>query len=208
MTKKNSSEVSTMLKEAGILFVITLITGLMLGFVYEITKEPIRIQEEKAIQEACAAVFPGADNFVEYEGGISEELTATLAEKSVEIGTIYNANGADGSLLGYVVQSTCSEGYGGDISIFVGTTVEGTLNGISFIEINETQGLGMDAEKVLAPQFAGKQVESFTYTKTGKTQDSQVDAISGATITTEAVTNAVNGGLQVARELGGGAVNE
>lgn len=208
MTKKNSSEVMTMLKEAGILFVITLITGLMLGFVYEITKEPIRIQEEKAIQEACAAVFQSADNFVEYDGGISSSLTATLAETSVEIGTIYTANGADGSLLGYVVQSTCQEGYGGDISIFVGVTLDGTLNGISFIEINETQGLGMDAEKVLSPQLAGKQVDSFTYTKTGKTLDSEVDAISGATITTEAVINAVNGGLQAARELGGGAVNE
>ena len=46
-----------MLKEAGILFAITLIAGLLLGFVYELTKEPIRLQEEKAVQEACQAVF-------------------------------------------------------------------------------------------------------------------------------------------------------
>ena len=39
-----------MLKEAGILFAITLIAGLLLGFVYELTKEPIRLQEEKAVQ--------------------------------------------------------------------------------------------------------------------------------------------------------------
>ncbi len=207
MTKKNNSEVMTMLKEAGILFVITLLTGLMLGFIYEITKDPIRIQKEKAIQEACAAVFKDASNFVEYDGEISASLTSSLMETNVEIGTIYNANGADGNLLGYVVQSTCSEGYGGDISIFVGVTLDGTLNGISFIEINETQGLGMDAELVLAPQLAGKQVDSIAYTKTGKTLDNEIDAISGATITTEAVVNAVNGGLQVAKELGG-AVNE
>ena len=205
MTKKNNGEVFAMLKEAGILFAITLLTGLMLGFIYEITKDPIRIQQEKAIQEACVAVFKSADNFVEYDGGISSTLAGTLAETSVEIGTIYSANGADGSLLGYVVQSTCSEGYGGDISIFVGVTLDGTLNGISFIEINETQGLGMDAELVLAPQLAGKQVDSIAYTKTGKTLDNEIDAISGATITTEAVVNAVNGGLQVAKELGGAA---
>lgn len=46
-----------MLKEAGILFAITLIAGLLLGFVYELTKEPIRLQEEKAVQEACRAVL-------------------------------------------------------------------------------------------------------------------------------------------------------
>lgn len=205
MTKKNNSEVLTMLKEAGILFVITVITGLMLGFVYELTKEPIRLQKEKEIQQACAAVFDKADNFVEYEGGISASLAEDLAANCVEIGTIYSANAADGSLMGYVVQSTSSEGYGGDISLFVGVTLDGTLNGISFIDINETQGLGMDAEKVLSPQFAGKQVDSFTYTKTGKTMDNEVDAISGATITTNAVVNAVNGGLEAAKELGGAA---
>lgn len=205
MTKKNNSEVMTMLKEAGILFVITVITGLMLGFVYELTKEPIRLQKEKEIQMACAAVFEKADNFVEYEGSISASLAEDLAANCVEIGTIYSANAADGSLMGYVVQSTSTEGYGGDISLFVGVTLDGTLNGISFIDINETQGLGMDAEKVLSPQFAGKQVDSFTYTKTGKTMDNEVDAISGATITTNAVVNAVNGGLEVAKELGGAA---
>ena len=52
-----------MLKESGILFAITLIAGLLLGFVYELTKEPIRLQEEKAVQEACRAVFADAQQF-------------------------------------------------------------------------------------------------------------------------------------------------
>ena len=42
---KNKSEISVMLKEAGILFVITLLSGLLLGVVYEVTKEPIRLQQ-------------------------------------------------------------------------------------------------------------------------------------------------------------------
>ena len=56
-----------MLKEAGILFAITLIAGLMLGVVNELTKEPIRIQQEKAIQEACRAVFADAASFEKME---------------------------------------------------------------------------------------------------------------------------------------------
>ena len=54
---KNKSDISVMFREAGILFAITLIAGLLLGVVNELTKEPIRIQQEKAKQEACRAVF-------------------------------------------------------------------------------------------------------------------------------------------------------
>ena len=84
-----------------------------------------------------------------------------------------------------------------------------TVGGVSILELKETAGLGMEAPNVLAPQFAGKRVESFVYTKTGAKEENEVDAISSATITTKAVTNAVNGGLRVALELmEGGAVNE
>ena len=51
-----------MLKEAGILFAITLIAGLLLGFVYELTKEPSSAGR-KAVQEACQAVFTDARTF-------------------------------------------------------------------------------------------------------------------------------------------------
>lgn len=206
---KKNSDVNVMLKEAGILFAITLIAGLILGFVYELTKEPIRIQEEKAVQEACAQVFESAAQFAELPYEASEELALELAETGVEIGTVFQALGADGSLMGYVVQSTSTEGYGGDIVLYLGVTLDGTLNGISLLEISETPGLGMRVQEVLAPQFRGKQVSQFTYTKTGGSSDSEIDAISGATITTEAVTNAVNGGLKVAEALRqGGTDNE
>ena len=62
---------------------------------------------------------------------------------------------------------------------------------------------------MLKPQFAGKNVASFEYTKTGATTDAQIDAISGATITTNAVVNGVNAGLTYFTEvLGGGSSNE
>lgn len=71
----------------------------------------------------------------------------------------------------------------------------------------------MKAGDVLVPQFENKQVESFTYTKSGSTNDSEIDAISGATITTRAIVNGVNGGLQffhavLSESEAGGGIDE
>lgn len=204
---KKKSDISVMLKEAGILFAITLLAGLLLGFIYELTKEPITIQRQKAVQKACAAVFEDAASFEELQYEVTEDIAVVLAEDGVEVGTVFKALGSDGSVLGYVVQSTSGEGYGGDIVLYVGVRTDGTLNGISLLEINETPGLGMKAEDVLVPQFRDKKADAFTYTKTGSKSETEIDAISGATVTTKAVTNAVNGGLLVVNELmqGGGA---
>lgn len=205
---KNNADVKVMLKEAGILFAITLISGLILGFVYELTKEPIRLQQEKAIQEACAAVFADADHFDVKDYMASGSVEAQLAENGVKVGTVYEAKNASNEVLGYVMESTSTQGYGGNIVLYVGVRMDGTVNDISILEIAETPGLGMRAGEVLVPQFHEKQAESFTYTKSGSTSDSEIDAISGATITTKAVTNAVNGGLLVYGDLQGGGVNE
>lgn len=206
---QNKSDVKVMLKEAGILFAITLLAGLVLGFVYELTKEPIRLQQEKAVQKACAAVFSDANAFEEMDYTPDAEMQTALSELGVEVGTVYAAKAADGSTLGFVCESTSHAGYGGDIVLYVGVKMDGTVNDISLLKIAETPGLGMKAEPVLVPQFHNKQVSEFTYTKTGSSADSEIDAISGATITTEAITNAVNGGLKVAHKLmEGGAGNE
>lgn len=208
---KDRSEISVMLREAGILFAITLIAGILLGFVHELTKEPIRVRQAEAVQEACRAVFPDAAargmEFREYTYTPDAELTKRLDESGVEIGTVYEAVDGTGAFFGYVVESVSSEGYGGDIVLYVGVAADGSVGGVSITEISETAGLGMEAPKALTPQFAGKRVESFSYTKSGSRADSEVDAISGATVTTKAVVNAVNGGLETARILlqGGGA---
>ena len=198
-------EKKIMLKEAGILFAITLIAGLVLGFVYELTKDPIRLQEEKAIQEACRAVFAQAQTFEETAYTTGAVLSAELDEVGVEIGTVYDALDASGAHLGYVVETTTTEGYAGEITLYMGVTDEGTLNGISILTIAETPGLGMRAEEVLVPQFENVPAAIFTYTKSGSTSDSEIDAISGATVTTKAIVNAVNGGIRVVtEELKGG----
>ena len=77
----------------------------------------------------------------------------------------------------------------------MGIRMDGRLNAICLTTINETVGLGMNAEKVLVPQFKGKQVDSFVVTKTGATSDQEVDAITAATYTTNAIVNGVDAGL-------------
>lgn len=194
---ENKSDVRNMLHDALILFAITLIAGLVLGFVYELTKEPIRIQQEKAIAKACKEVFAQAESFEPLEYTISEDLAAELAADGVSTGAAYEALDSVGIRLGYVIQATSSEGYGGDITLYLGVTNDGTLNGISILEIAETPGLGMRADEVLTPQFQNKEVTEFTYTKSGSLANNEIDAISGATVTTEALIDAVNGGQKV-----------
>ena len=200
------------IKDTAILFIITLISGLLLGYVHDITKAPIAAQKEKQKMEACAKVFPAADSFADVEGFSSEEAKAVIAEagfNSDDITGLSCAYDKDQNVLGYVITVTSHEGYGGDIQFSMGVMSDGTLNGISLLSIAETAGLGMRAEEVLVPQFTNKKVDTFTYTKTGATSDSQIDAISSATITTNAVTNGVNAGLAYFQNaLEGGNGNE
>lgn len=186
-----------MLRDAAILFAITLISGLLLGLVYQVTAEPRREQQERKIREACQAVFAQAEQFEELSYTVGGTLAGQLAADGVRIGTVYQAMDAAGSPLGYVIETTSGEGYGGNITLYAGITNDGILNGVSILNISETPGLGMRAQEVLVPQFAQKTAVEFTYTKTGSASESEIDAISGATITTKAVTNAVNGAVSV-----------
>ena len=82
-----------------------------------------------------------------------------------------------------------------------GVSDTGVLRGISILEISETAGLGMRAESVIVPQIHNLDVTQITYTKTGKTRDDEIDAISGATITTTAFVNMINASLDVYAEI-------
>ena len=207
------NEKKSMIKDALILFAITLVAGLLLGFVYDVTKEPIAQQKAKAKAEACKNVFAAAETFVPMlnEDGPTAYFMAGK-DSNVDINEVMRALDSAGQLMGYVITVTDHEGYGGDIQFSMGVTLDGTLNGISLLSISETAGLGMKAGDVLVPQFANKKVESFTYTKSGSMNDSEIDTISGATITTNAIVNGVNSGLlffnSVLTESEGGAINE
>ena len=188
---KNSQDMKKMWKDAGILFAITLIVGLMLGFVNELTKEPIARQEELKVQNSCREVVASADSFTEKSfADNSSEAFLQVVERAAE-------NGVKGETIGYVYLLTSSEGYGGNIELMTGILTDGSLGGVSILSISETAGLGMKAGEVLIPQFAGKKAQSFVYTKSGAVADNEIDAISGATITTKAVTNIVNTGVDL-----------
>lgn len=179
------------------LMLITLIAGLLLGAVYEITKEPIRKENQRAKEEAYKAVFADADAFEDVK--IDEDKVAkALDEKGLDV-TINEAMKVldkSGQQIGYVLTVTDHEGYGGDIQFAMGVQSDGTLNGISFLSISETAGLGMKAkEDAFRKQFEGKKTDQIVYTKNGAKADNEIDALSGATITTNAVTNGVNAGL-------------
>lgn len=197
-----------MLKDTAILLIITLISGAILGFVYELTKDPIAAQEEKAKQEAFREVFTDASSFEAVADQDEAAMTAVVAQggfAQTSVNEVAKAVDGSGSVLGYVITVTSHEGYGGDIKFSMGIRADGTLNGISILSISETAGLGMRAEEVLKPQFAGKQVDQFSVTKNGAVSEDQIDAISGATITSKAVTNAVNAGMYYYQnELEGG----
>ena len=175
------------IKDALILFLITVIAGLGLGAVYGITKAPIEKANYNIQQNAYRTVFPDADAFNDMDGFDSEKATEAAAAAGYADDTIENcvvAVDASGAELGYVISVTDPNSYGGDVTLSIGVTNDGTLNGYSITTINDTAGLGMKAkEDSFSSQFAGKQVESFEVTKTGATSDNQIDAISGATIT-------------------------
>lgn len=198
------------MKNTVILLVITVVSGLVLGLIYQITKDPIAEQEAKKKQEACQEVFQDAASFEAMEvTAVSSSEWSEAGYSRESIDEVMKAVDASGSLLGYVITVTTKEGYGGDIQFTIGVRTDGTVGGMSILSISETAGLGMRADEVLKPQFAGRQVEKFEYTKSGAISEEQIDAISGATITTNAVTNGVNAGLYYFRaKLEGGSANE
>ena len=194
-------------KNVWCLTIITLVAGFGLGYVYEITKEPIAAMEESTRTAAYKAVFPEASEFADTED-VSETAPGVLEKAGitgVDIDSKELALDATGSVIGYVFNITSHEGYGGEITLSLGIDTTGMVKGIEILSISETPGLGMKAkEDKFRDQFANKTVTQFSYTKTGASADFEIDAISGATITTKAVTNAVNAGLAYFGYLGGG----
>ena len=196
-------------KNTAILTAITLVAGCLLGLVYEITKEPSAKQEAQAKAEAYEQVFTDAAAFEAVE--MDDTLTKTIRDqldqegyKAQSIEEVMRAEDQSGETLGYAFAVVTSEGYGGDIRFSMGVQNDGTLNGISILSIGETAGLGMNADTpAFKDQFVGKQVEKLQYTKNGATQDDEINAISGATVTTNAMTNGVNAGLCAFRVMEG-----
>lgn len=199
-------------KNTLILTIITVVSGLLLGIVYGITKEPIAAAQENTKQEAFRAVLPDASEFKGLDEFDADRAAALLEDNgytSDEITEVVEGIDDSGELTGYVVNVTSSEAYDGQLELSVGIASDGTVRGVEMLSISETAGLGMKADEAeFKDQFKDKKVEKFSYTKSGEEGDDKIDAISGATITTNAVTNAVDSALVYFQNELGGGVNE
>lgn len=116
--------------------------------------------------------------------------------------TYYDGLDSDGSVMGYVFV-TSAKGYGGDISVMVGVLGDGTVAGVNILSINETAGLGMNAKnQSFLDQFLGKSGEIGV--AKNNPSDTEIQALTGATITSSAMATAVNTALSLYAEIGGG----
>ena len=169
------------LRLGGILCIITLIVTLMLSGVNLLTRDIIAQNTLRAENQARAEIIP-ADSFEDLGNGIF------AAKKGDEI-------------TGYCV-SVEPSGFGGTIGMIVGINVDKTVAGIRIISHSETAGLGAKAaEPAFTNGFAGGQLP-LSVTKSVPENNSQIAAISGATITSNAVVHGVNSALEILEEKG------
>ena len=189
---------SGFMKDALVLFAITLVSGLCLGLVYDIPKGPIEQATIDKNNRTYQEVLSVASSFIEVEGSVEKiaELAASgelAGYGGVAIESVLEGTDASGAAVGYVINSLSNDSYGGAVKISVGFDADGTITGVGIREINDTPGLGLKAkEPKFKDQYIGKNVDTLVVTKTGASADNEIDAISGATVTSNAVTNAVN----------------
>lgn len=189
-------DVRKIIKEAFVLFVITLVSGLLLGLAYQVTKGPIEAREAEEKKAAYQSVFPEAEQFVETEALTAnvdrcEEILQAAGITGVTVTECLEAQDASGNFLGYVMNLSFA-GSQGPMTMAYGWSSDGTTKGIDILTSTETAKMGALAdEPEFKSQFELKQTEKFSL-------DENVDVISGATITSEAVVNAANGGIAFA----------
>jgi electron transport complex protein RnfG len=195
-------DVRKIIKDAMILFVITLVSGLLLGLAYEVTKGPIEARELEQKKAAYQSVFPEAETFVTTDGieaAVADQATVLAAAgiKGVEIMECLAAQDGAGNTLGYVMNLSFA-GSQGPMTMAYGRSVDGMTKGIDILTSTETAKMGALADE---PEFKSQ----FEMVVTDKfSTGGNVDVISGATITTDAVVNAANAGIAFAAYCGKG----
>lgn len=166
-----------------------------------VEKELNTTDEERANeqQEGFRMTFPEADSFEAMDSGLAQDCNKELASSDfgdVGVDAAAAVKDRDGALMGWVVNAHSKDSYMGNVAVSVAFESSGTIRGLEFLELEDTPGLGMRArEDVFREQFKGKGKEALTVTDSGNPGDSEIDAISGATITSNAVTNAVNAAM-------------
>ncbi len=176
------------------LFVICVVSGGVLGVVYNATKDPIAAAEAAKKNEAIKNVLPEFN-----------ELKETMVKSALEDAELpfYLAYDADNNFIGAAVQTFTNKGFSGNIALMVGILADGTVNNISVLQHAETPGLGSKmSEPSFKDQFNNKNASSFNFNV--KKDGGDVDAITAATISSRAFCDAVNRALSTFENNKGG----
>ena len=179
-------DAKSILDPTAILFAICVIVAAALAGTNLLTKDQIALRSQEKAEESRRIVLPAAEEFQEEDG--------------------YYAGLAGGEAVGYVFETEAS-GYGGAVSVMTGIDSEGSVTGVVILAHEETPGLGANAEKEdFLQQYQQPAPDGgFEVIKYQTPQEGQVEAITGATITTRAVTDAVNQAIAQYQEIKGGA---
>jgi electron transport complex protein RnfG len=170
------------LKTSLVLFLIASVSVTIITLVYYVTYQPIQEQRLAAQLRVRQELFPDAEQFVPIEG----ELTGSMT-------SIVSANRADGTLIGYLVE-LAPEGYSGQVHMIVGIDEDKRqITGMRITRHTETPGLGALATKPrFFERFTGKSLVPLRVVKVGSGAPDEIDSITASTITSTAVTGAVN----------------
>lgn len=180
------------------LFVTCVVVAGLLGLVNSVTAGRIEQINVENTNKALTAVFEGASapEFPEME--IADDLKAAAASAGATLQNVYEAKDG-GETIGHALKIVAS-GSQGNIEMIVGVDGEGAVTGVSIVKNSETAGIGskvMENENGVLDQFIGKSAADSPLT-VGK----NVDAISGATVSSRGVTTGVNAALAVAGVMG------
>ncbi|MDR1641350.1 MAG: RnfABCDGE type electron transport complex subunit G [Clostridiales bacterium] len=182
------------IKPAAALLAITVVASALLGFVHEITLEPIENQRIANETNAIKTVFPSTSDVedVPFTAPNSSSVTRAAEVKSGE------------EIIGYAVYANPS-GYGGPIEMMVGLYPNGSIAGIQILSHQETPGLGANAANpaFLTP-FTDANFE-LKVTKKAPADSNEIQAITSATITSTAVVRGANDARQVWGAIAGGS---
>ena len=186
-------------KDALVLFAITLVAGILLGVVYQITLDPIAKANENAKEKAYKAVLAEADSF--------ETIDALPSDDDINASS--DIDFSKDKVNEVAIGKKGSETAGYVVTVTDGISTDGKVLGVSFLSISETAGLGMRAKQdpSFTSQFTAKSdaVASFSVVTDGSASESNanVDAIGGSTITSKSVTKGVNYALAVYKLVAG-----
>jgi electron transport complex protein RnfG len=169
------------LKPALTLFITSVIIIAAVSIAYDLTVEPIARQHLRTRENAMLAVLPSASEF--------RELTV---QKSGSIISVHEALDS-GAVTGYVI-ALSPIGYSGNIDLVVGiNSLEENISGVRILRHSETPGLGaLAARQNFYSRFDGKALVPLTVIRAGTAGANEINAITASTITSNAVTNAVN----------------